>query len=174
MTGSRNSKSESVMSLVTWINDRAARRDFSRETPSSRMNGACKRIMDACARLWITIRAYLSSGIAPPTWWRGRSVVVKRMILCSNVLKFSEKAPDASDPDDGSGEISVVKVAFVDGDSRGLQLDESLFAPSNKADAFTRKAAVENPLSEFDCACCTKKARMVGEPPVISRSPWVE
>ncbi len=56
-------------------------------------------------------------------------------------------------------------------DLRGLQLDESLFAPSNSADAFTRKAAVENPLSEFDCACCTKKARMVGDPSLISRSP---
>ena len=47
--------------------------------------------MDACARLWITIRAYLSSGIAPPTWCSGRRVDVKRMMLCSNALKFSER-----------------------------------------------------------------------------------
>ena len=59
-------------------------------------------------------------------------------------------------------------------DSRGLQLNESLFAPSYNAEAFARRARVENPLSELDCACCTKNARMVGEPPLMSSSPWSE
>ena len=86
------------MSFVTWISDRAERRHFSRLTASSCMNGACRRIMDACARLWIASSANLSSGIAPPTWCSGRSVVVKRTMLCSNAVKFSEKTVDASEP----------------------------------------------------------------------------
>ena len=97
---------------------------------------------------------------------------MKRMMLCSNALKLSENAPDARDPRPKSiSETCVGSATMLIADSRGLQLDESLFAPSNRADAFTRRATVENPLSEVDCACCTKKARMVGDPPLTSSSP---
>lgn len=46
--------------------------------------------MAACARLWMTMSANLSSGIAAPTWCKGSNVVVKRVIAFSQSRKLSE------------------------------------------------------------------------------------
>lgn len=34
-----------------------------------------------------------------PSWWRGSSVVVNRVIVCSNARKFSEKEAEGDSPE---------------------------------------------------------------------------
>lgn len=64
------------------------------------MNGWWRVIMEVCARLCITNNEYLSSGMAAPSWWRGISVVVNRVIVCSEALNCSVKEVEGDSPGD--------------------------------------------------------------------------